>query len=243
MKSKITSKTSLDIEEYARFLPQYYSDSIPKTLRQYLDTRSYASMLDVGCGDGSLLFALKHHGYFQNRKIYAVDLSRNRIRLVKKIDPHIRAHVDDAIYLNTISNNSIDFYISTYVIEHVDDKKMIKTISRVTKRDSIIYISTIYKKWYGWYYYRKDGKWVMDITHLREYTKDDELLQYIDNKKFTVIENKKNQLFFPIIDFIVRRLFLKNRQIFIHNPLFAFLRNIKIPILGYYEWELVLERT
>lgn len=242
MKSETTSKTSLNIEKYARFLPQYYSDSIPKTLRYYLDTKSYTSMLDAGCGDGSLLFALKYHGYFRNRKIYGVDLSQKRIRLVRRIDRRVHAYVDNAIYLKNISNKSIDFYMSTFVIEHVDDKRMINTIARVTKRGSVIYISTIYKKWYGWYYYRKDGKWVMDITHLREYVCDDELLQYIDQKEFKILENRKNQLYFPIIDFIVRRLFLKNRQIFIHNPLLAFLRNIKVLIPGYYEWEIVLER-
>ncbi len=242
MKSKQTVRTSLDIEEYARFLPQYYSDSIPETLRKYLETRSFVSLLDAGCGDGSLLFALKRHGYFQNRTIYAVDLSQNRIRLVRKIDPHIRAYVDDAVCLNTISNNTIDFYISTYVIEHVDDKKMIETVSRVTKRGSTIYISTIFKKWYGWYYYRKDGKWVMDITHLREYSRDEELLQYVDKNEFRIMENRKNQLYFPVIDFIVRRLFLKNRRIFIQHPIFSLLRNIKVPIPGYYEWEIVLER-
>ena len=230
------------IEDYARFLPQYYSDSIPETLKRYLDSRRYTTLLDAGCGDGSLLFALKRHGYFRNRQIYAIDLSRSRIRLVEKIDSHIHASVDDAVSLNTISRNSIDFYISTFVIEHVDDNTMIKTISRVTKKGSIIYISTIFKKWYGWYYYRRDGKWVMDVTHLREYTQDWQLFRFIDKRVFRIIENRKNQLYFPIVDFFVRRLFLKNRQLFIYNRLFAALRKIKLPILGYYEWEIVLER-
>ena len=232
----------LDIEQYAQFLPQYYSTSIPHTLVKLLDSRRFTSLLDAGCGDGSLLFALKHHGYFRRKKIYAVDLSQSRIDLVKKIDPSIYALVDDVEILKNIPKRSIDMYISTFVIEHVDDALMIRAIARVLKKGGIAYLSTVFKKWYGWYYYRKNGQWVMDVTHLREYTQDNQLLQHINEKEFSVMINRKNQLYFPIADFIVRRLPVRNRQVFIQNRFFNLLRSIKIPIPGYYEWEIVLEK-
>lgn len=236
----------MNIEEYANILPQYYGLTIPETLKKYLDKTSFKSLLDCGCGDGAMLFTLKKNNYFNNKEIYAIDLSKNRINLVKKIDPKINAFVDSAEKLEKIKDNSIDFFISTHVIEHVDDKKMLKAIDRVMKKNSTIYIGTIFKKWYGWYYYRKDGKWVMDLTHLREYMKNGELLNLIDRKKFKIIEEKKTQLYFPVIDFFIRRLsiinVLKNRDIFANNSFFNILRAIKVPIIGYYNWEIILNK-
>lgn len=236
----------MGIEEYADNLPQYYAGLIPQTLKKYLDRSSFKSFLDCGCGDGSLLFAMKNNGYFKGRKINALDLSKKRIELVKKVDQNINAFVDNAETMRKINSYSIDFFTSTHVIEHVDDIKMLKAIDRITKRGAVIYIGTIFKKWYGWYYNRKDGKWVMDVTHLREYEKDEELLGLIDKKKFKIIENRKSQLYFPIIDFIVRRLSLlgliRDRNFFVKNPIFNVFRKVKIPAPGYYNWEIVLKK-
>lgn len=232
----------MDIEEYARVLPQYYGGIIPKTLQKYLDTSVYNSILDCGCGDGSILSALKNKKYLLGKKTYAIDLSKNRIKLVKKIDTHIRAYVDNAETLQSILKNSIDFLYSSYVIEHVDDKKMMQAIARVMKKNGTVYISTLFKKWFGWYYKRKDGRWVMDVTHAREYSSDDELFNTIDINKFMIIESRKSQMFFPIIDFFIRRLPIKNRHIFIQNSILNALRKITVPIIGYYDWEIVLRK-
>jgi len=238
--------STIGIEEYSRLLPQYYGMTIPKTLKIYLDTTLFTSLLDCGCGDGALLFILKQNNYFKNRKVSAIDLSQNRINLVKKIDSKIYAYVDSAETLNSIKDNSIDFFMSTHVIEHVDDKKMLKAIDRVVRKNGTIYIATIFKKWWGWYYYRKNGKWVMDLTHLREYSKDEELIGLIDRKKFKILEIKKTQLSFPIIDFFIRRLFMNNlianREFFAKNKLFNLIRKITIPVLGYYNWEIILKK-
>ena len=237
---------SVGIEEYARILPQYYSSVMPYTLKKYLTTAGFTSLLDCGCGDGSLLFALKQHNFFNVKKVLAVDLSKNRVNLVKKIDPRIDAFVDSAETLEKIKSSSIDFLIAKHVIEHVDDRKMLYAIGRVMKKDGIAYIATIFKKWYGWYYYRKDGKWVMDITHLREYMHDEELFDLIDRKKFKILETQKTLLRFPAIDFLIRRFYMlgliKNRELFTNNSLFTLLQKITIPVPGYYNWDIVLKK-
>ena len=74
----------MDIEDYSKIAPQYYSGDIPELLEYYLKRSAWNSLLDCGCGDGSLLYALNAKKYFENKQIYAVDLSRNRINLVKK---------------------------------------------------------------------------------------------------------------------------------------------------------------
>lgn len=241
-KLSLRSNSSMGIEEYADKLPQYYDETMPKTLKKYLDSSKFTSLLDCGCGDGSLLFSLKQNNYFTGKRIYAIDLSKSRISLIKKIDPRIRAYVDNAELLNTIKRNSIDFFISSFVIEHIDDKKLLHEAARVMRKHGIAYISTVFKKWYGWYFYRRNGKWVMDMTHLREYTRDEELLSLIDTNTFTLIESIKTQLYFPIIDFILRRFDIKNRKLFVENTLLKMLRDVRIPIPGYYSWEIIFRK-
>jgi 2-polyprenyl-3-methyl-5-hydroxy-6-metoxy-1,4-benzoquinol methylase len=230
------------IKDYSEYLPQYYGISIPGLLKKYLNSVSFKSLLDLGSGDGALLYALKKNDYFKNRSIFAIDLSPISIGLVHKIDKKITAYVDDAQTISKIKTNSIDFLVSTHVVEHVNDKKMLRAVERVTKKNATIYIGTVFKKWYGWYYYRRNGKWVMDLTHLREYNKDDQLMKLIDKKKFKILESKKTQLWFPAIDFLLRRLFVRNRKLFADQPIFSAIRKLKVPIPGYYNWEIVLKK-
>lgn len=232
----------MDIEEYADKLPQYYSNTLPKKLEEYLIKSNPITILDCGCGDGSILSALKTHGFFRGKNIHAIDLSQKRIRIVKNIDPQIRARVDNAETLSSIPTSSINFLYSSYVIEHVDNKKMFSAIERVTKKNGIVYLSTIFKKWYGWYYKRKNGKWVMDVTHLHEYTSDEELLGNCNRKKLSVLENKKTQMYFPVVDFILNRLPGVNRNIYLKHPVLNYIRKLTVPIIGYYDWEIVFKR-
>lgn len=48
----------MDIEDYSKIAPQYYSGDIPELLEYYLKRSAWNSLLDCGCGDGSLLYAL-----------------------------------------------------------------------------------------------------------------------------------------------------------------------------------------
>lgn len=231
----------MNIEDYSKIAPQYYSNYIPELLKKYLINNNFNTFLDCGCGDGNLLNALYKNNILINKKVFAIDLSINRINLIQKIHPDITAKVDNAEEMSYIKNESIDFFVSTMVIEHVNDKKMTANIYRVLKKDGIIYISTVFKKWYGWYFYKNNGRWVIDPTHLREYIKEGELLDLFDRSKFVLLENKKTLEKFPIIDFYIKRLQVKDRN-FYNNNFFRFLRRIKVPIFGYYNWELVFKK-
>jgi 2-polyprenyl-3-methyl-5-hydroxy-6-metoxy-1,4-benzoquinol methylase len=231
----------MDIEKYSKIAPQYYNYQVPSLLKKYLIDKKDITILDCGCGDGSLINSLKNNGYLKNNKIFAIDLSRNRIDLVKKISDKVIACVDNVEELNTIFNNSIDLFISSQVIEHVNDVKMIKQIEKKVKTGGIIYISTVFKKWYGWYFYRNNGKWVLDPTHLREYTSSEQLLKLFDKNKFHLLECKINLQKFPVIDFFIKRSGIRNRNLY-KNRVMKILRNMKLPIPGYYEWEIVFKK-
>ena len=229
----------MDIENYAKQGSQFYSDIIPLELKKILDNNQIKTILDVGCGDGSLIYALKGNSYLENRNILALDLSESRVNLVKNIDKRVAANVDSAETLETVQDKSIDLLISTQVIEHVDDTKMLESIYRVLNKDGIAYITTVYKKWYGWYFYRCNGRWVIDPTHLREYTQDSQLFNLIDTSKFKIIKNKKHLLYFPLVHIFLKILKISDRKIYSNRFLKA-LKNIQIPILGYYNWEIII---
>jgi len=231
----------IDIEDYAKTGTQYYNKVISFILKKYLKSKKYNSLLDCGCGDGGTLYTLKKQGFLENKEVYAFDLSKNRIELIKKIDGNIKTFVDNAETMSNIRDNSIDFLICEQVIEHVDQVKLLNSINRVVKSGGIIYLSTVFKKWYGWYFYRNNGKWVLDPTHLREYKKESELFDFIDKDKFEILEKGKKLIFFPLLDFFMKRLNIKNREIY-NNKFLRLLRKIKRPVPGYYIWEIILHK-
>ncbi len=229
----------MNIEKYAKFAPQYYTGEAPKILLRLFKNHKFDSILDCGCGDGSILYALNKEGLLGNLKVNAIDLSKDRIEIVKRNFPKFNAKVDSAETMNSIGDNSQDLVISTQVIEHVDDEKMTTSFNRVLKDKGTVYLSTVFKKWYGWYFYKNNTGWVLDPTHLREYTNDEQLTNLL-KKFFTINVSNKTTQRFPLIDFITKRLgvSIKKRD----NLFWKTIRALRIPILGYYNWELVLTK-
>jgi 2-polyprenyl-3-methyl-5-hydroxy-6-metoxy-1,4-benzoquinol methylase len=225
----------MNIEKYAKVAPQSYTDEFPELLTEIIGANSFPIILDCGCGDGSLLYSLFKRKLVKKSKVYAI--SQKRIRLVKRISSKIKAKVDSAESLKTIKTGSIDLLISTQVIEHVDHHKMVDAISRVTRNGSVIYLSTVFKKWYGWFFYKNDIGWVIDPTHLREYTEDSQLIKLFKDN-YRVILSKKTLQWFPIADFITKRIGIGKRNK--DGIIWKIIRLLRVPIFGYYNWELVL---
>jgi 2-polyprenyl-3-methyl-5-hydroxy-6-metoxy-1,4-benzoquinol methylase len=233
------------LDDYSKRI-QFYTEEIPELLLKYIEMVNWKTYLDLGCGDGSLLYALNKKGYFNNKIVYAIDLSEKRINFVKKINKEFICFIDDACNLQNIKDNSVDFLVSTQLIEHVpDDKDMIKEINRVLNKNGIVYLSTVFKKWYGWYFYRCNDKWTLDPTHMREYTQDNQLFDFFGEYDLEVIENKKTLVWRPLIDFVFRRVIFRiispKRNVF-ENRFLRIVRNIKLPILGYYCWEIICRK-
>jgi len=231
----------MDIEEYSKYR-QFYNEDIPELLLKYINKNNWNNYLDLGCGDGSLLNALNKKGYLDNKTVYAVDLSENRINLVKKINKNFICLVGDACNIKNIQDGKIDFLVSSQVIEHVkSDGDMVKEIYRLMNKDGVVYISTVFKKWYGWYFYRCNNKWTLDPTHLREYNTDNQLLDIFVKNSFDILENRKVLVKRSIVDFFLKRVG-GDRDVFIKYPFLKFIRNLNMPIFGYYNWEIVCKK-
>lgn len=219
---------------------QFLVDEIPELLTNILDTTTWSSLLDAGCGDGSLLHALNLNGYLSGKSAYGLDVEHTRLKIVREIS-------DDLICLNgsacdvPVADKSIDIFVSTQVIEHVpDDEAMVREIRRVLADDGTVYLSTVFKKAYGWYFYRNGGRWVLDPTHLREYSRDSQLLDLFEKHDFDILVNQKTLDGRPVIDSIIRRLG-GGRRVY-GNRVLKRLRSFRVPIPGYYNWEIVCKK-
>lgn len=232
----------MKINDYSRKYIHYYIDEIPGLLTSlFKNNAHFENIADLGCGDGAIVYALSKRGYLQNVKtVFAVDISAERINIARKIDEKIVCQVADVSSLNMIQDNFLDLVISNQVIEHIpDEDRFIKETARILRPHGLLYLSTVFKRWYGWYFYRNcRNSWTLDPTHLREYTQENTLLDILKKYDFSVIENMKHLQWFPLTDFFCKRLGL-SRQIY-RNKIMHYLRMLRVPIAGYYNWELLL---
>jgi len=234
-----SSCTMNDWEDYSEKHYHFYSDFLPELLNKYLTLSRWKTCLDLGCGDGATLYAMKVKGLLQNKIVYAVDISQTALERVREIDNSIICLVEDASDINSIDHNSIDFLISSQVIEHVpNDEAMIKEMNRVLRKDGLVFLSTVFKRPWARYFYRNNGKWVIDPTHLREYESDAELLEKMTGNGFRILENKKSPLVRPVVDFFVSRIGVA-RETYLQRPSLRLFRRVKMPIIGYFWWEIV----
>lgn len=231
----------MDIDKYSTSYLHYYTLDIPVLLEKYLKQKPWQTFAELGCGDGGLLYALNKTGYFKDKDVFAIDISRDRVNVAQKIDPSIKCFEDDVCHIKNIKDHYIDFLVSKQVIEHVlEEESMLKEIARILKNNGIVYFSTVYKKKFAWYFYRCNGRWVLDPTHIREYTNEKSLTDLFAGSGLKIVESKKTLFCFPLTDFICKRMGL-GRDAYKYKGM-RFLRNFKIPIFGYYEWEMILTK-
>ncbi len=98
-------------------------------------------LLDVGCGDGVLLYLLKKT-FGQNIELFGIDSSEEAIMIARKQIPEAHFICGD-VYQIKFPENHFDIVVSSDVIEHVlYPKKMLAEIQRVTKKNAFVSIGT-----------------------------------------------------------------------------------------------------
>lgn len=121
------------------------------------------NILDVGCGDGVLLFLLKKHLKNYHFNLYGIDLSEEAI-LTAKIKLHDARFFVSGVYETKFENDFFDILISSDVIEHVNHpEKMLSEINRITKNNAPIVIGTPVR------YTEKP----LDKMHVKEFFQDE----------------------------------------------------------------------
>lgn len=157
---------------------------IPKEIKKILKKEKVSSFLDMGCGDGILVCAIKKN--FPKIRVCGIDISPRRINSLKTLFPKDNFYCKDVCNINL--NKKFDFIHSSQVIEHVpSDKKMVKEIKKLLKKNGVLYLSSVIKNSFAIYKYRNKGRFVLDPTHEREYKDISSFLKLFE-KDFNLIK-------------------------------------------------------
>jgi len=240
----------LDFEKYA-LNSNYYSSNQKKTsplpeeikniLSKCQNKFKKVSILDIGCGDGNFLELIANNN---NRiKLYASDVSKIRLsRTKQKLGKKLSKTFLDNICTTKI-NQKFEFINSDQVIEHVpSDKEMVQSIKKLLKKGGIFRISSVYKTKYSWYFYRCNGKWVLDPTHIREYENIEEFEKLFTDSGLKITKTRIDPICFSGIDFILRRLGIKEIGDKVKN-IRTLVNKIKIKKPGYYSITVIGEKS
>lgn len=232
-----------DWEWYSVYHKQFLDASVPQVLRKYLTSGKTRVFMDVGCGEGNLLYSLEREHLLDDMDVIAVDISEKRVEAVRRISQDFQCYVDDACKLTYIEDNSVDVLASLQVIEHVpNDEEMIIQLHRVLSEGGIAYVTTVFKKRRARYIYRNaDGESVIDPTHVREY-KDDNLISMFERHGFEVVENRKQRVLKPVLGFVILGRLSADRHLLTKHALLRTIRMLKLPVPGYYHWEILARK-
>ena len=85
------------------------------------------TVVDLGAGGGTLLYNVRK---VTSADLIAVDFSHEALRQLKKMVPSAKIVIED-ITATSFGEVSCDFCLSSMVIEHVDDIKLIKEVHRI----------------------------------------------------------------------------------------------------------------
>lgn len=146
-------------------------------LLDLLKEKGVKSLLDVGCGNGSLWSVIKEDRSKYNFTYLGVDYSRTMIESAKRTFSECAWFVEDARHLNQ-ADNSWDCVLLMHCLDHLDDyESAIREAARVAQRYVCIILWRPFveegtrlnpRNMYG----KKEGEEPWEDTYLHEYSSD-----------------------------------------------------------------------
>jgi 2-polyprenyl-3-methyl-5-hydroxy-6-metoxy-1,4-benzoquinol methylase len=239
---------------YSRKHVHFYNEEVPVLLRSGLvlarKSAGKPRIVDLGCGDGRLIFALCKNGLLQDvSELYGVDVSEKRIERVTKELPFVKCVISDAIRVKELQRSSFDLVICSQLIEHVEnDHKLLHEMRRLLRNNGLVYVSSVIKSAHAMYFYFMNGSFRLDPTHFREYASVAEFLSLLESEGFHIIGLKTCQIVFPLMDLIMR-LFVKigflspNVRFYQQYSVLGKIRALQIPVIGYKNIEVLARKT
>jgi SAM-dependent methyltransferase len=158
---------------------------------------------DIGAGDGSVLYALSRHGQL-GPKSYAIDASPERVAAAADVAPGVVGVVADATVL-PLEDGSVDGAICSQVIEHVDDAgRVVGEIARIVRPGGWWYVGSVLRSPHAWWIYRRDGRWWLDPTHVREYGGEAEFRAGLAHPGLELTALMTSRFRFPVVELALR---------------------------------------
>lgn len=238
-----------DFDRYSENSVHFFSRRVPGLLARCLRRIGPGTRLvDVGCGDGHLVWALAENRLLPpGSRITGVDLSPIRLRRFTALTG-FESVLADGDRVPAIDSASVDLAISTMVIEHVpDDAAHARELARMLRPGGLLYLSTVIRKRGAWYFRKAlDGRRVLDPTHLREYPSEGVVIGMLQAAGLVVRERRLARLVFPIAHPLARWLHARRpirdvQRLFLRPPA-SWLEWLALPIPRYRAIEIVAQR-
>jgi ubiquinone/menaquinone biosynthesis C-methylase UbiE len=233
-------------EEKSRdsFVARHFDvEALPRLLGRFMPSGPLA-LADFGCGDGPFFSILQRMGYISRAKpAYAVDLQEERLLRVSERVPFVTTVIASAEAVPSIPDGSLDFVISTMVMEHVvDEREYLDEMRRVLATGGRIYLTTVFKRKWAWYFRRRRGQSVLDVSHLREYTDLGSFTALLmqGNRFSALLALELSQLWFPLVDPLLFRA-IRWADLPYSSPWLRLGRLARVPIPGYYTLSAVVQ--
>lgn len=191
------------------------------------------SILDLGCGVGSVSLYLAHSGY----DVTGIDISINAINAARKAQKNLNIK-NVKFILGDVSkkkfNKKFDVVILSEVIEHIkDDSALLRNVYKILNKNGLMIITTPSKS-APLYRLGVLGNFDRRVGHLRRYNRT-ELVELISKSVFVVnvFESKEGILRNFLFTFNMGNLLLKiANRISVLGDFISILDNILLKIAG-----------
>ena len=218
----------------------FHVDWLPPLLANTAAGSPPRVLVDLGAGDGAALHALAAASLL-GEETWAVDLSRERIELCERTVPGVHGLVADATAVETLADGSADAVVASQLIEHLpDDRALAPELARLLRPGGWFYVSSVVRGPHSWWIYRRDGRTVLDPTHVREYATVEDFRAALADPRLELDAVRSEPLRFPAADLALRALafarLLRFEQLpglYRRAPALARLRRLRVPVPGY----------
>ncbi|MCY4727838.1 class I SAM-dependent methyltransferase [Nocardioides sp. STR2] len=185
-------------DDYATIYPQIDNElEVPVLLRTALSLVPGRRLVDVGCGEGGLLDAVRDE-LGDAWDLTGFEISAQRGHRARERGHNVFVSEDGVVPL---PDCSMDVVTSTHVVEHVpDDAGYVREMARLTRPGGVVYIETPLKLKGAWYFrHNHEGGWVLDPTHLREYRSSDEVHRLLDRAGLKLLAEDVTRISYPLV--------------------------------------------
>lgn len=180
-----------------------------------------------------------------------IDQSLDRCRAAQKLVPTSRFIVGDGQRL-PIGPSACDVIICDMLIEHVEDEEgLLSELYRVLRPGGFLHLSTVMSTGRGWYWYRRNGRCVLDPDHIREYPSAEAVANLVEAAGFQEVSATFTPVKFSLVELVTRlglKVKLLNptpqlRTLFVRSRWLGWLqRHFQILIPGFYTVEVAARR-